>query len=140
MGARSSRSYCCRNQNAANRHACCCLALPLHFIKSSTLPRKWCQSQWAGLSTLAGTIKAVLHRFAQRPVSWVILDSVKLTVHTNNHRIYVCLILCDLYTMTKLSNVVSLNTSPSTNSACVYSRDMHFSSPVYTYNFIVPSC
>lgn len=46
--------------------------------------REWCHPLWAGLPTNS-LVRTMPHRPAQRPVSPVLLDSVKLTTEISHH-------------------------------------------------------
>lgn len=65
-----------------------CTQLVLHSVsllshRLEFLPRECCHSQWAILPTSANTIKINPHRHMWRPISQVILTTIKLTINNN---------------------------------------------------------
>lgn len=46
------------------------------------------QPVWVGLLSLVHVIMIIFHRHTQRPISYVTLDPIKLTVNHNYHKLY----------------------------------------------------
>lgn len=59
------------------------ILVSLLYTVEGPKPREWwCRPQWAGLPTSMDVIKKISYGHALRPVSQVILESVKLIVNT----------------------------------------------------------
>lgn len=62
-----------------------CVQLALFLYDLGYQPREWCRPQWSGLHTSVNLMKITLHKWAQRPVSQVILDLIHMTIEINHH-------------------------------------------------------
>lgn len=62
-------------------HTLC--SFPFQCVQSRISAREWCHPQWVALTTSIAVIKVILHQHAQRPISQIILHSIKLINNIN---------------------------------------------------------